>query len=74
MYRIKMQKEFVFILDPHPVNPVNPVRIPNSLLDFRISSIDGQVEFGLPRRLRSASRSDAAGIARLRKTLHENQL
>ena len=34
MYRIKMQKEFVFILSPHPVNPVNPVRIPNSLLDI----------------------------------------
>ena len=43
MHRIKTQKEFVFILDPHPVNPVNPVRIPNSLLDIlRIDWVVGE--------------------------------
>ena len=43
MYRIKTQKEFVFILAPHPVNPVNPVRIPNSLLDIlRIDWVVGE--------------------------------
>ena len=40
MYRIKTQKESVFILAPHPVNPV---RIPNSLLDIlRIDWVVGE--------------------------------